>query len=277
MPTQTRKIFLSSTFIDLKEYREAAVAACRRVGLQPVYMESFPPDPRDAVAFCKAKVEEADLFIGLYAHRYGYVPDGSKVSITEMEYDWACERGLPPFLFVVDSDYPWPPTKVDKGRDLKRLERFKDRIGKQHVLKKFRNPQAFKEDVLILGTELAQARPEASPSAASPASPTAPVLPAPKLVSPTAGTVFSVYPRATTLVWSEVPGAVSYVVEWDYKGVDAWASEQRGTSGVMIRSATTTAPFNFIGAQPGRWRVWAVSANGMEGAKSEWREFSYTK
>jgi tetratricopeptide (TPR) repeat protein len=106
---------------------------------------------------------------------------------------------------------------------------------------------------------------------------TAHTLPAPKMVSPSAGTVFSTYPRATTLVWSEVPGAVSYVVEWDYKGGDAWASEQRGTSGVMIRSTTTTAAFNFIGAQLGRWRVWGVDASGMEGAKSDWREFSYLK
>jgi tetratricopeptide (TPR) repeat protein len=179
MPTQTRKVFLSSTFIDLKEYREAAVAACQRVGLLPVYMESFPPDPRDAVAFCKAKVDEADLFLGLYAHRYGYVPDGSKVSITEMEYDWARERGLPVYLFVVDPDVLWLPSKIDKGADSERLERFKDRVGKQHTLRKFRDPQTFKEDVLVLGTELAQAQPEATPSAASPASPTARVLPAP--------------------------------------------------------------------------------------------------
>src|SRR4051812_47380065 len=39
MPTLTKKVFLSSTFIDLKEYREAAIHACQRVGLLPVYME----------------------------------------------------------------------------------------------------------------------------------------------------------------------------------------------------------------------------------------------
>jgi tetratricopeptide (TPR) repeat protein len=102
-------------------------------------------------------------------------------------------------------------------------------------------------------------------------------LAAPKLVSPAAGAAFSTYPRETALVWSEIPGAVSYVVEWDYKGGDTWASEQRGTSGVMIRSAQATATFKFIGAQPGRWRVWGVDAQGLEGAKSEWREFTYTK
>ena len=79
------------------------------------------------------------------------------------------------------------------------------------------------------------------------------------------------------LVWGEVPGAVSYVLEWDYKGADAWASEQRGTPGVLIKTTQPVANFKFIGAQPGHWRVWAVDAAGQPGPKSDWREFSYTK
>ncbi|MCU1234596.1 MAG: hypothetical protein JWP63_2563, partial [Candidatus Solibacter sp.] len=100
---------------------------------------------------------------------------------------------------------------------------------------------------------------------------------APKLLSPAAGATFSHYPRETTLVWAETAGAVSYVVEWDYKGSDAWASEQRGTPGVKLRSSVPTVTFQFIGAQAGRWRVWAVDAKGFEGAKSDWREFDYTR
>jgi tetratricopeptide (TPR) repeat protein len=102
-------------------------------------------------------------------------------------------------------------------------------------------------------------------------------LPAPALVSPVAGATFSIYPRETALVWAAIPGAASYVVEWDYKGGDTWASEQRGTSGVMIRSSEPKASLNFIGAQPGRWRVWAIDSQGTEGARSEWREFIYTR
>ncbi len=56
-------------------------------------------------------------------------------------------------------------------------------------------------------------------------------LATPALLSPAAGATFSHYPRETKLLWSEVPGALSYIVEWDYKGADAWASEQRGTPG----------------------------------------------
>jgi tetratricopeptide (TPR) repeat protein len=101
-------------------------------------------------------------------------------------------------------------------------------------------------------------------------------LAVPSLLSPAPGTVFGHYPRDTMLVWSEVPGASSYVVEWDYKGADSWASDQRGTQGALIRTSQPVANFKFIGAQPGRWRVWAIDAAGQPGPKSDWREFRYT-
>jgi thiol-disulfide isomerase/thioredoxin len=105
----------------------------------------------------------------------------------------------------------------------------------------------------------------------------APELLAPRLLSPASRAIFSHFPRETTLLWAEIPGAVSYVVEWDYKGSDTWASEQRGGPGVIMRSTQPTTTFNFIGAQDGRWRVWAMDAQGREGVRSEWREFTYTK
>ena len=42
-------------------------------------------------------------------------------------------------------------------------------------------------------------------------------------------------------------------------------------------TSATEAEFDFLGAQPGRWRVWAVDASGIEGPKSGWGTFSYTK
>ena len=35
--------------------------------------------------------------------------------------------------------------------------------------------------------------------------------------------------------------------------------------------------FDFVGAQPGRWRVWAAGSGKLEGLKSGWCEFRYTK
>jgi hypothetical protein len=97
----------------------------------------------------------------------------------------------------------------------------------------------------------------------------------PKLFSPAAGASFEHFPRTTTVAWSEVPGAAAYIVEWDFKDDQGWNSERSGAL-ATLRATEPVATFQFVGAQPGRWRVWAVDADGGAGPKSEWREFRYT-
>jgi len=65
-------------------------------------------------------------------------------------------------------------------------------------------------------------------------------------------------------------------VEWDFKDNRGRASEN-GLIGGTVRVKDAVATFRFVGAQPGRWRVSAVDANGASGPKSEWREFWYTQ
>jgi hypothetical protein len=105
-------------------------------------------------------------------------------------------------------------------------------------------------------------------------------LGAPQLLSPAAGTVFNHYPRTTQVQWMPVAGAVSYTVEIDCYHccqANAWCSDIGKTWMIIPNVRTTNYIFQFVGAQPGRWRVWAVDNAGREGAKSEWREFRYTQ
>lgn len=103
------------------------------------------------------------------------------------------------------------------------------------------------------------------------------LLPAPEQAAPAPNTVFDYYPRRTKLIWKPVPGAVSYCVEIDYF-MQRWYTDHIGRSEWVVSGINTTNyTFNFMGAQPGRWRVWAVDANGRAGAKSGWWEFTYTK
>lgn len=102
-------------------------------------------------------------------------------------------------------------------------------------------------------------------------------LPAPKLLAPAPKTVFNHYPRKTVLSWEPVPGAVAYGVEVDWF-MQRWNTDHQGRSESLYSGIQETQlTFSFMGAQPGRWRVWAVDAQGRAGAKSEWWEFSYTK
>ncbi len=105
-------------------------------------------------------------------------------------------------------------------------------------------------------------------------------LPQPTQLYPTDGMIFSHYPRQTVLVWEKVPDAASYTVEIDCYHCctgNAWCTDKGRQWRLAPGLTKTVYAFQFVGAQPGRWRVWAVGADGVAGAKSEWSQFSYTQ
>ncbi|UCE05506.1 MAG: DUF4062 domain-containing protein [bacterium] len=84
------KVFVSSTYEDLVEYRQAVKDAIIAKQHVPIMMETLIPEgenpPKEE---CLENVDEADIFIGIYAYRYGFIPKGDKLSITEQEYNKA--------------------------------------------------------------------------------------------------------------------------------------------------------------------------------------------
>jgi hypothetical protein len=97
-------------------------------------------------------------------------------------------------------------------------------------------------------------------------------LPAPQPLSPADGAALDSFPRMTKLSWSSVPGAVSYLVQVQYQDPSSPAGWRPL---VFRRVADTTHEFDFVGAQAGRWRVWAIGANGLAGASSSWMNFRH--
>ncbi len=107
-----------------------------------------------------------------------------------------------------------------------------------------------------------------------------PALAAPKQKSPANGSTFGHFPRTTKLDWDPVPGAAKYTVEIDCFHCctkDKWCTEVGKQWKVVPNLTATEYTFDFVGAQPGRWRVWAVGPAGEIGPKSGWWEFKYTK
>ena len=97
------------------------------------------------------------------------------------------------------------------------------------------------------------------------------VFDAPELLSPKDKDTFNIYPRTTKLTWRAVFGAKSYRVEIQYNNYKSWTAFKMDT---VINTSYT---FDFIGAQPGRWRVFAINSDNKESEGSAWREFSYLK
>lgn len=123
------RVFISSTQRDLIEHRNAVAEALERLGLQLARMETFGARPEDATRACLEEVTESDLFVGVYAHRYGHIPAASAVSVTEAEFDHAVVMRRPTFCFLVDDDYPWPDELREPEPGKSKLVTFKSRIA----------------------------------------------------------------------------------------------------------------------------------------------------
>jgi hypothetical protein len=107
------------------------------------------------------------------------------------------------------------------------------------------------------------------------------LLESPQQLLPADGTEFSHFPRTTRLEWSPVPGAASYTVELEMCQPETEGRECKGQL-LQLRGnpplsgiEETSYQFLFVGAQSGRWRVWAVDTKGRLGAKSRWSKFVY--
>jgi hypothetical protein len=105
---------------------------------------------------------------------------------------------------------------------------------------------------------------------------TKPVLAVPVLVAPQDGERYSHFPRTTTVSWQAVPGADSYHVEVEF----AWQAPDGMTWAPLLGRdlEATSLTLEFVGTQPGRWRVSATDGSGSSLASppSDWRTFSYT-
>jgi tetratricopeptide (TPR) repeat protein len=148
MANLRKTVMISSTALDLPTHRKEAISACQRAGMFPLPMENLPADPSDAVVVSLRMVDEADIYLGIFGHRYGSVPEGESKSITEMEYDRAIERGIPCYIFLMHEDHDLRAADVEKGPGAKKLEALKDRLGKKHVANFFMNPEDLRAQII---------------------------------------------------------------------------------------------------------------------------------
>ena len=112
-------------------------------------------------------------------------------------------------------------------------------------------------------------------------------LPAPVQLSPSDKHVFDVFPRHTRLEWNPVAGGISYAIEvescWNRSAEEKMRLPDDGecinpsSFEEKFGLQSTNYEFVFKGAQPGRWRVWAIDQNHTPGVKSPWRSFTYLK
>jgi tetratricopeptide (TPR) repeat protein len=144
----TRRVFISSTSLDLRAHRERVRDTLLSLGLFPVGMEQFGAQGAgDATSISTDKVASCDLYLGIIAWRYGYVPAGAQRSVTHEEYVEAARLSMPRFIFLADPStdtLAGPddlfPTALRDAEHRAQLDGFRAELGRSHVVDFFTTP-----------------------------------------------------------------------------------------------------------------------------------------
>lgn len=135
------RVYVSSTYVDLKEHRERVERVLRQLGHEDVAMEYYTAEDKRPVDKCLADVASCDAYVGLLGFRYGWIPkrhNPKHLSITELEYCCALKHNLKCFMFVADSTAPWPPAFIDADR--RQIDGLRSKAGEEHGAVPFTSP-----------------------------------------------------------------------------------------------------------------------------------------
>lgn len=98
------QVFISSTFIDLQEERQAAVEAILKAGHIPAGMELFKAGNQSQWDTITRWIDESDIYMLILGGRYGSIEDNSKKSYTHLEYDYAMSKNIPLFAVTLTDE-----------------------------------------------------------------------------------------------------------------------------------------------------------------------------
>jgi Domain of unknown function (DUF4062) len=130
---------ISSTILDLPLHRGEVEKACLQQEMFPDMMENLAASDSNAVRVSLEKVDNAEIYLGIFGHRYGCVPDGYTTSITEMEYDRALQRGISRLVFIMHDGHLITIGDVDVA-NFEKLRCLKTRLLAENTVNFFKSP-----------------------------------------------------------------------------------------------------------------------------------------
>jgi hypothetical protein len=154
------RIYVSSTYGDLKDHREHVYRTLRQLNHDVVAMEDYVAADQRPLVRCLADVAASDLYVGVFAHRYGYVPreEGNPEgrSITELEYRHAQAKGKPCLVFLLDPEAPWPATSMDaitgENDSGGRIRALREELGRDRLVSFFATAEELAQKVSVAVT-----------------------------------------------------------------------------------------------------------------------------
>ena len=137
------QVFVSSTYTDLIEERQAAVQAILDAGHIPAGMELFKAG-KSQMKTIQKWIDNSDIYMLILGGRYGSIEEESGLSYTELEYRYALSKNMPVFAIVLEDSLLYTKAAshgkntVLENENLDKYETFKSLVMSK-IIKKINN------------------------------------------------------------------------------------------------------------------------------------------
>jgi hypothetical protein len=154
------QVFVSSTYGDLLEERQALTSALLQLNAFPSGMEIFPAADDDAWTLIERVIDECDYYLLVIAGKYGSTNEESGVSFTEREYDYATSKGKPVMAFVHAEPTKLPAERFETDNAKReKLEGFRAKVQKAKHVKYWRSAEDLAGKVALSYSQFVQQYP----------------------------------------------------------------------------------------------------------------------
>ena len=129
--------FISSTFIDLEDYRKTIIDKIQ--SLQGVInaQEFFGARPNTPLETMIDELKKSNVIILVIAHRYGSIDEKTQKSYTQIEYETAIDEKKIIFPYIIDETHPFNPKYIDDNEDKIKLNEFKKLVINAYQISTF--------------------------------------------------------------------------------------------------------------------------------------------
>lgn len=155
------QVFISSTSKDLQPARQEVSKALMQSNCFPAQMELWGAVDEEQFEYIRQIINMSDYFIVISAGMYGSIHPDTGVSFTEMEFDYATEKGVPILRFVHADPFKTLTGEFIEQSDEKRakLEAFHDKLKTGRMCKMWSDPQELGKEVILGLNDLKNRRP----------------------------------------------------------------------------------------------------------------------
>lgn len=143
------QVFISSTFTDLIEERQAVLKAILELDQFPAGMELFPAVDSTAWDLIKDVIRSSDYYVLIIGGRYGSV-DEEGLSYTQKEYEYAVAEGKPVIPLLHKSPEALPRDKTETEKEAwENLNQFRENVEANHTCVYWESPLELKSQLII--------------------------------------------------------------------------------------------------------------------------------